>query len=628
MTTEPQQERHEFQTEVQQLLQLMIHSLYSDKEIFLRELISNASDACDKLRFNALTDASLTEGDQELAVQISVDAEDRLLTISDNGIGMTRDEVVENLGTIARSGTRQFAEALTGDEAEDASLIGQFGVGFYSAFMVASKVTVVTRAPDGDTVKWESTGSGDYTLEPGTRDTRGTDVILELREDESEFLEPMRLRHIISKYSDHISLPIQLRGESEDGPGNWETVNDAAALWARPRNEISEDDYNAFYTSLAYDPAPPLSTIHNRVEGNLEYISLFFIPAKAPFDLWDRQQRHGIKLYVRRIFITDDSDQLLPSYLRFIRGIVDAADLPLNVSREFLQNNRDIERIKNASVKKILGELKSIANDDENPDRYNSFWDEFGRAFKEGMVEDAANQTEIASLLRFSTTHDDSEQQRSSLDDYIERMPETQKSIYYVTADTFGAAKSSPHLEVFRKNNIEVLLLGEPIDEWVVNHLPAYSDVPLKSVAKGDLDAEEISVDNGTEAEREKANEDFADLVTRTKEVLGERIKDARLTWRLTDSPACLVADENDMGANLERILKAAGQDSPTSKPIFEINPEHAIVKRLDGTAPDFEDWINVLFDQAALSEGAPIESPAEYVKRVNALLSGSAAQS
>lgn len=627
MTTQanPNSERHEFQTEVQQLLQLMIHSLYSDKEIFLRELISNASDACDKLRFNALTDSTLLGDDKELSVQISVDADARLLTISDNGIGMTREEVIENLGTIARSGTRQFAESLTGDAAEDASLIGQFGVGFYSAFMVASKVTVVTQSPGAEGVRWESTGSGEYTLDPGTRESNGTDVILELREDESEFLEPMRLRHIISKYSDHISLPIQLRGEAEEGQenGDWETVNDAAALWARPRNEISEDDYNSFYTSLAYDPAPPLSTMHNRVEGNLEYISLLFIPSKAPFDLWDRQQRHGIKLYVRRIFITDDSDQLLPSYLRFVRGVVDAADLPLNVSREFLQNNRDIERIKNASVKKILGELKSIAADEENPDRYISFWDEFGRAFKEGMVEDAANQTEIAGLLRFSTTQDDSEQQRSSLDDYIERMPETQKSIYYVTADNFGAAKSSPHLEVFRKNNIEVLLMGEPIDEWVVNHLPAFKDVPLKSVAKGDLDSDEITVDAGTEAEREKANEDFADLVTRTKEVLGDRIKDARLTWRLTDSPACLVADENDMGANLERILKAAGQDSPGSKPIFEINPDHAIVKRLDGASPDFEDWINVLFDQAALSEGAPIESPAQYVKRVNALLSG-----
>lgn len=634
------QETHEFQTEVQQLLQLMIHSLYSDKEIFLRELISNASDACDKLRFEALTDSSLMEDGDELRVRVEVDTDAGTLTISDNGIGMTREEVIANLGTIARSGTKQFAEALSGDNDQDMNMIGQFGVGFYSAFMVASSVTVNTRAANGESVRWESTGGGGYTLEDGEERGRGTDVILTLREEEKEYLEPMRLRHIIGKYSDHIALPIEMIAQQPPGDDSgdndedtsdaaevWETVNSASALWARPRGDISEDDYKNFYTSLSYDTEAPLSTLHNRVEGNLEYISLLFIPAKAPFDLWDRERRHGIKLYVRRIFITDDADNLLPSYLRFVRGIIDASDLPLNVSREFLQNNRDIEKIRNASVKKILGELKSMSEDDENAERYNTFWDEFGRAFKEGVVEDFANRDAIAALLRYASTHPDhgpdASAERVSLDDYIDRMPEDQSAIYYITADSYASASASPHLEVFRKNNIEVLLMADPVDEWVVSNLTEYKDKTLKSVAKGNLDAPEFKSSESETENREDTKKEFETIVTKTREVLGERIKDARLTWRLTDSPACLVADENDVGANLERILKAVGQEGPESKPIFEINPEHDIVKKLDVDSPDFENWIHVLFDQAALSEGAAIEQPAAYVKRVNALLGG-----
>lgn len=618
-------ETFNFQTEVQQLLHLMIHSLYSHKEIFLRELISNASDACDKLRFLALTDESLMEDDGDLAVDIDFNKRARTITIRDNGIGMTREEVVENIGTIARSGTRQFVEALSGDQTTDSDLIGQFGVGFYSVFMVADNVTLTTRkagTDKSDGTRWQSDGGGDYTLDTVECEARGTEIVIKLRDSEKEFLDGHRLRNIISKYSDHISLPIRMRELDGDKPkkdGAWEAVNKGSALWARPKKEITDEEYQTFYTTLSYDPEPSLSIIHNRVEGKLEYISLFYIPAKAPFDMWDRERRHGVKLYVRRIFIMDDAEHLMPAYLRFVRGVVDSADLPLNVSREHLQHNKEIEKIRNASVKKVLNELKRLSR--KEPEKYVEFWEQFGRVFKEGVVEDHGNNKLIAELLRFTTTKQDDEKQTVSLDDYVNRMPAKQGAIYYLTADTYAAAKDSPHLEAFRKHDVEVLLLTDPIDEWVVNHLTEYQDKPLKSVAKGAIDMDELADNTETKTSTQEKSKAFDELVSKIKEILDARVKDVRISSRLTDSPACLVADEHDIGANMERILKAVGQDAPAFKPILEINPDHPIVMALKPDAENLADWAHVLFDQAALSEGAHLAEPAAYVKRVNNLL-------
>ena len=630
MSEQKTAEKHVFQAEVQQLLQLMIHSLYSNKEIFLRELISNASDACDKLRFLALTDAALLENDETLGIQVDVNPKKKTVTIRDNGIGMNLEEIIENIGTIARSGTKKFLEQIQQGENSEHNLIGQFGVGFYSSFLVAKNVTVFTRkagTPTSEGVKWESDGSGEFTTEQIDREQRGTEIILTLDKDSKEFLEKFRVRSVISKYSDHIALPIQMLKEPEkDDDGKvikgqdpeWEPVNKGSALWARPKSEVSEDEHNSFYTSLTYDPEPPALTLHNRVEGKMEYISLFYIPSKAPYDLWDREQRNGIKLYVRRIFIADDAKQLMPNYLRFVRGLVDSSDLPLNVSREFLQQNREIDKIKAASVKKILGELKKVANKDA--EKYQSLWDEYGKVLKEGLIEDADNKDAIAKLVRFSSTHIDSEQQTISLDDYIARMPEKQKAIYYVTAESYQAAKSSPHLEVFRKNDIEVLLLSDPVDEWLVNHLTEYEEKSLQSIARGDLDIDELKGEE-SEEETKAQQEAMQPLVEKFKTLLEEKVKDVRLSNRLVDSPACLVADQYDMGGNMERILQAMGQDAPTAKPILELNPEHDIVKQIDLESDNAADWALVLFDQAALAEGASLKDPAAYVARVNKLL-------
>ena len=623
--------KHEFQTEVNQILHLMIHSLYSNKEIFLRELISNASDASDKLNFESLTNSALLEDGGELEIDILFDSEQNSITITDSGIGMTHDEVISNIGTIARSGTKEFIEALSGEDKQDSNLIGQFGVGFYSAFLVARKVVLITRRAGDDKadgVRWVSEGTGDYTIEQVNKDERGTSITLFLRDEESEFANSWKLRSIVSKYSDHISLPIRMlkeatptEDESEDTAQviEFEVVNKGSALWTRPRNEITEEEYNNFYSSLSYDSQPPLLTLHNRVEGNLEYTSLLFLPEKAPFDLWDRERRHGVNLYVKRIFIMDGSENLMPPYLRFVRGVIDANDLPLNVSREHLQKNPEIDKIKRASVKKVLGELKKLAKKDA--DKYQGFWNEFGRAIKEGVIDDHDNKNAIAALLRFSTSKED--EQKVSLDEYISRMPENQKSIYFITADNHVAAKESPHLEFFRKNDIEVLLLGDQIDEWLVNHLTEYEGKDLKSVAKGDLPEEDLGSEENDKEAHEKKIEDLKELTDAIKEKLGDRVKDVRLSRRLTDSPACLISDDHDLGGNLQRILEAAGQSAPESKPILELNPDHPLVAGISSDSADLEDWAHVLLDQATLSEGAPLREPASFVKRVNKLLSG-----
>ena len=634
MTVEAHKETMEFQTEVRQLLQLMINSLYSNKEIFLRELVSNASDACDKLRFEALSDDALMEGDSELTIIVEFDKEARTITISDNGIGMNRQEVIDNIGTIAKSGTKQFFEALSGDQANDANLIGQFGVGFYSAFIVADKVTVETR-PAGSTaehgVRWESAGEGDFSLETIEKASRGTSVILHLREDADEFLDGHRLRHIIRTYSDHISLPIKMWSEPVPPMGDddkdketpepeLEMVNSASALWARPKNEITEEEYNEFYKHVGHDFQDPLCHVHSRVEGNVEYTSLLYVPSKAPFDLWDRNSQHGIKLYVRRVFIMDDAEQLMPQYLRFVRGVVDSLDLPLNVSREILQHNKAIDSIRSGSVKKVLSMLESLAKND--PEKYSTFWNEFGRVMKEGPAEDSANKDKIAKLLRFATTKTDDEAQTVSLQEYVERMPEGQDKIYYITADSFKAAKNSPHLEVFRNKGIEVLLLGERVDEWLVSALTEFDGKPLQSVAKGDLDLGDL--EDKEEKEKQKVvEEENKDFVERIKEALGDSVKEVRVTHRLTSTPACLVSDEHDMSGNLERILREAGQEIPTMKPILEINPDHALVEMLKQQSDKelFTDWSSILFDQALLSEGGQLEDPAGFVTRLNAML-------
>jgi len=615
-----------FQTEVRQLLQLMIHSLYSNREIFLRELISNASDACDKLRFEALHNEALFEDDFELRIRIDYDPAARTLSITDNGVGMSRDEVITNLGTIAKSGTREFFSQLTGDQQKDAHLIGQFGVGFYSSFIVADKVTVHTRRAGEKSdqgVLWESDGGGEFAIEMAEKPARGTVITLHLREGQEDLLSGFKLRSIIRKYSDHIVQPILMpKEEWKDGKqekGNdEETVNQASALWARSKNDISDEQYNEFYKHVGHDFDDPLAWTHARVEGRQEYTHLLYIPSRAPFDLWDRNARHGIKLYVRRVFIMDDAEQLLPSYLRFVRGVVDSNDLPLNISREILQESKDIEAIRGGCTRKVLGLLEELAESDK--EKYAKFWGAFGNVLKEGTGEDSANRDRIAGLLRFASTQTDTADQTVSLAEYAGRMKEGQDKIYYVTAETFNAAKNSPHLEVFRKKGIEVLLLSDRVDEWVVGHVTEFDGKALVSVAKGGLDLGALE-DETEKKEREKDATDLGDLVARIKASLGERVKEVRVTHRLTESPACLVSDVHDMSGNLARLLKASGQQGPAMKPILEINPKHPVVLRLKDDDRKFDDWAAVLLDQALLAEGGQLDDPATFVKRINELM-------
>ena len=614
-------ETHGFQTEVRQLLDLMIHSLYSNKEIFLRELISNASDAADKLRFEALSNDAFYEGDGELKIRVGYDKDARTISVSDNGIGMSHQETIDHLGTIAKSGTRQFFEALTGDQAKDAQLIGQFGVGFYSSFIVADRVTVTSRraglGPE-DGVRWESDGEGEFSVEHAEVPRRGTEVVLHLREGMDEFLDGFRLRSIIKRFSDHISLPIlmQKEGEEEDE----ESVNTATALWTRAKHEIKENEYHEFYKHVAHDFEEPLAYVHSKVEGKLEYTSLLFIPSRAPFDLWDRNVRRGVNLYVRRIFIMDDAEQLMPAYLRFVRGIIDSSDLPLNISREILQQNKQIDGIRSGSVKKVLDLLANIAENDAG--KYTEFWKEFGKVLKEGIIEDAKNRESIAKLLRFSSTHSDPGEHVVSLDEYLSRMREGQKKIYYITADNDSMARNSPHLEVFKEHEVEVLLLTDEIDEWLVHHLREYEGKELQSVTKGEIDLDEVATGKKAQIESED-EQDHAGMVERFKQALGNRVKDVRVTGRLTASPACLVADEHEMGAHLERILKAAGQEIQRSNPILEINPDHFMVRHLseESDAEKRKEWAGIIFDQALLSEGGQLEDPAGFVKRLNELV-------
>ncbi|MEW6515233.1 MAG: molecular chaperone HtpG [Pseudomonadota bacterium] len=617
-----------FQTEVKQLLHLMIHSLYSNREIFLRELISNASDACDKLRFESLHNAAMMEGGDDLKIRIGYDKDNRTLTIADNGIGMNRDEVIANLGTIAKSGTREFFSQLTGDQQKDAHLIGQFGVGFYSSFIVADKVTVRTRRA-GETadqgVEWVSDGGGEFSIAMIDRPTRGTEITLHLRADQDDLLSSWKLKSIIRKYSDHIVQPIVMKGEKWDEEKKAqvetdedETVNQASALWAKSKSEVSEDDYKAFYKHVGHDYDEPLAWTHARVEGKSEYTQLLYIPAHAPFDLWDRNARHGIKLYVRRVFIMDDAEQLMPLYLRFVRGVVDSADLPLNVSREILQESKDIEAIRKGCTAKVLGLLADLA--EKEKDKYAQFWGEFGKVLKEGIGEDFANKDKIAGLLRFASTEANSADETVALADYIGRMKPEQDKIYYVTAETFNAARNSPHLEIFRKKGIEVLLLSDRVDEWVVSHLTEFEGKQLVSVAKGGLDLGKLE-DEAEKQETEKEAGEFKELTDKIAKSLGERVKEVRVTHRLTDSPACLVADEHDVSGNLARILKAAGQKAPNAQPILEINPKHPVVLRLKYEEAKFDDWSAVLFEQAMLAEGGQLDDPATFVKRINDLM-------
>ena len=615
-----------FQAEVRQLLQLMIHSLYSNREIFLRELISNASDACDKLRFEALHNEALFENDFDLKIRVDYDAAAKTLTIADNGVGMSRDEAIANLGTIAKSGTQEFFKQLTGDQQKDANLIGQFGVGFYSSFIVADKVTVHTRRAGetpGQGVRWESDGGGDFSVEMAEKATRGTEITLHLREGQEDLVDGQKIRSIIRKYSDHIVQPIFMKKEEwKDGKheklAEDETVNQASALWARPRTDVTDEQYKEFYKHVGHDFEDPLAWTHARVEGRQEFTHLLYVPARAPFDLWDRDARHGIKLYVRRVFIMDDAEQLMPSYLRFVRGVVDSNDLPLNVSREILQESKDIEAIRGGCTRKVLALLEDLATNDK--EKYAKFWGAFGKVLKEGAGEDHANKDRIAGLLRFASTHVDTPDPVISLADYQSRMKEGQDKIYYVTADSFNAARNSPHLEVFRRKGIEVLLLSDRVDEWVVGHVTEFEGKPLVSVAKGGLDLG--ALENETERkEREQEATELGDLVGRIKSSLGERVKDVRVTHRLTESPACLVADEHDMSGNLARLLKAAGQQGPAVKPILEINPKHPVVLRLKTEEKQFDDWSAVLLDQALLAEGGQLDDPATFVKRINALM-------
>jgi molecular chaperone HtpG len=627
MSTNSNRETLGFQTEVKQLLQLMIHSLYSNREIFLRELISNASDACDKLRFEALHNASLFENDSELAISVSFDKTARTLTISDNGIGMNREEVISNLGTIAKSGTSEFFSQLSGDQQKDANLIGQFGVGFYSAFIVADKVTVLTRRAGEQTdqaVRWESEGAGEFDIEMVEKASRGTEITLHLRaEGQDDLLSGYKLRDIIRKYSNHIVQPIVMKKEEwKDGENviteEDETVNQASALWARSKNDITDEQYKEFYKHVGHDFQDPLAWTHARVEGRQEYTQLLYIPGHAPFDMGDREARHGIKLYVRRVFIMDDAEKLMPQYLRFVRGVVDSSNLPLNVSREILQESKDIEAIRAGCTKKVLSLLEDLSANEA--DKYTTFWKEFGRVLKEGIGEDQSNKEKIAGLLRLASTHADTAEEIVSLADYISRMKDGQDKIYYITADSFNAAKNSPHLEVFRKKGLEVLLFSDRVDEWVVSNLFEFQGKSLVSVAKGDLDLGALE-DEAEKEQQAKDADSFKDLIDKIKMTLGDKVKEVRVTHRLTDSPACLVAGEHDMNANLARLLKAAGQAAPTSQPILEINPQHPVVQRLQAEEKHFDDWASVLFDQALLAEGGQLDDPASFVKRVNHLM-------
>jgi len=631
MTVEAHKETLGFQTEVRQLLKLMIHSLYSNKEIFLRELISNASDACDKLRFEALGDDALMEGDAELKIQVEFDKDAKTVTIRDNGIGMNREEVTANIGTIAKSGTKQFFESLTGDQAKDAQMIGQFGVGFYSAFIVADKVTLTTRRAGLSTehgVRWESNGEGEYTLETVEKAGRGTEVVLHLRDGEEDFADNYRLRHVITKYSDHINLPIEMlsvpmpaaEGEEQEVP-SFEVVNSASALWARPKSEVSDEEYNEFYKHVAHDFEEPLAHVHTKVEGNQCYTTLFYVPKRAPFDMWDRDKRHGVKLYVRRVFIMDDAEQLMPTYLRFIRGVVDSDDLPLNVSREILQRNRQIDTIRAASVKKVLGALESMASNE--PEKYAEFWEQFGTVIKEGPAEDSANKERISKLMRFASTKGDGDKQTVALTDYIERMKEGQDKIYYITADSLAAAKNSPHLEIFNKKDIEVLLMGDRVDEWMMSFMDEFDGKQFQSIAKGDLNLDDLGESEEEKEEAKKQEEEYKDLVTRMKDVLGEKVKEVRISHRLTRSPSCLVVEQHDMALSMQAILKQAGQNVPDMKPILEINSDHPLVKQLNDVQDggNFSDWSHVLLDQAMLSEGGQLEDPASFVSRLNELM-------
>lgn len=637
MTLEAHKETLEFKAEVSQVLDLVIRSLYSNKEIFLRELVSNGSDAAEKLRFEALTDEGLLEEDPELRIRVELDKEAGTLTVSDNGIGLSRQEVTETIGSIASSGTRRFVEQLTGDQSLDGQLIGQFGVGFYSAFIVADKVTLISRraglSPEHG-VRWESDGRGSYTLETLDKPGRGTDVILHLKEDEKEFLDAWRLRGIIGKFSDHIALPVEMRKEAMPDAGDqdqdkpeeakqapeYERVNQGTALWMRSKSELEDGEYQDFYKHISHDFDAPLAWVHNRVEGTNEYSALLYLPKRAPWDLWDREQKHGVKLYVRRVFIMDEADQLMPRYLRFVKGVVDSDDLPLNVSREILQHNRKIDTIRQANTKRILGLLESMAKD--QPDDYRTFWKEFGTVLKEGPAEDFGNRERIAGLLRFATTITEGEAQTASLDAYIERMQEGQDKIYYITADSPAAARHSPHLEVFRKKELEVLLLSDRVDEWLVSGLTEYQGKHLQSVTKGDLDLGDLA-DKEEKAQQEKAADAHGKLLERLKQGLGERVTAVRVSTRLVDSPACLVVGEHDMSANLARVLKSVGQEAPRTQPILEINPDHPLVKRLEaeGDESRFNDLGMILFDQAHLAEGGQLDDPAAFVGRLNKLM-------
>ena len=621
-----QKETLNFQAEAKQLLQLMVHSLYSNKEIAIRELVSNASDAADKLRFQALDDSKLYEDDSELKIKIDYDKKNRTITISDNGIGMNREDVINNIGTIARSGTKEFLSQLSGDQAKDANLIGQFGVGFYSSFIIADQVTLETRkAGSKEAFRWTSKGDGEFTIETIDKKVRGTDITLTLKKDEDEFLDDWRLKEIVKKYSDHITLPIIMKKtDFKDGEtiktDDDETVNDTSAIWVRNKKDIKEKDYNDFYTSLSYDSEPPLTYFHNRVEGNQEYISLLYIPSKAPLDLYDRDTNKGVKLYVKRIFIMEATEKLMPQYLRFVKGVIDSSDLPLNVSREILQDSKAVEAIRSGTVKKILSSLEGMAK--KKPDDYEKFWGEFGRVLKEGPAEDFTNREKIAGLLRFSTTNDDSDKQSASFDDYVSRMKPEQESIYYIIADSFMAAKNSPHLEIFKKKNIEVLLLGDRVDEWLISNLTEFKSKKFQSIAKGDLDLGKLE-NESEKGKNKKIEEKAKTLIEKIKISLGGKVKDVKVTHRLTDSPACLVVGEHDISGNLERILKAAGQNTPDNKPILEINPEHKLIEKLkkfEGTA-DFDEYTSVIFDQAMLSEGAQLDDPVDFVKKINRFL-------
>ena len=618
-----------FQTEVSQLLKLMIHSLYSNKEIFLRELISNASDACDKLRFEALTDASLMGDDSDLKIDISVDREKRTVSISDNGIGMSRDEVVQNIGTIAKSGTKEFFNKLTGDQAQDATLIGQFGVGFYSSFIVADKVTLISRRaglPESEAVCWESAGEGDFTVETVSKPSRGTQIILHLRADEDELLEGYRLKTIAQRYSDHINLPIFMpKEEWNEKESKYvlqdesDQINQASAIWARPKSEVTDEQYQDFYKHISHDMEKPLAWAHARVEGKSEYTQLLYVPSKAPYDLWNREHKRGLKLYVRRVFIMEDAEQLLPGYLRFVKGVVDSADLPLNVSREILQESRDVEAIRKGCVNRVLGMIEDMA--ENKHDKFAVFWTEFGSVLKEGVGEDWSNKERIAKLLRFSSTADSGDKQVVALNDYVGRMKEGQDKIYYITAETHAAAKSSPHLEIFKKKDIEVLLLSDRVDEWAVSNLQEFDGKKLVSVAKGSLDLG--SIDDAADSEEEKDAADSSDLINRIKESLAGKVKDVRVSSRLVDSPSCLVSDEDEMSMNLSRMLKAAGQEVPAVEPILEINVNHPIVKKMSDEQDQdrFSDWSSIILDQAMLADGGSLEDPATFVVKLNNLI-------